>query len=86
MQPTVSFQPDLAVMPPSAVTNDNLIHVGTPTPLNDPEQPTQVTAKRTPRMLTRLKTYNTPGILDQPVQSEDTDAGPRRSQRLKNDS
>ena len=84
--PTVSSQPtlepDLAAMPPSTV-DDDIIPVDTPTPLNDSEQPTRVTPKRAPRMLTNLKTYNKPGLLDQPIQSEDTDTGPRRSHRLK---
>lgn len=93
IRPTVRFQhtsePEPAVMPPSTVRcNDAIpskdIVTDRPTSLNDSKQPTQATAKRPPRMLTGLQTYNTPGLLDQPIHSEDTDTGPRRSQRLKN--
>ena len=62
-------------------------------PVNDIlETDTPVThsvPKRPARMLTGLQTFNKPGLLEQPtippIQSEDVEPSPRRSQRLKDE-
>jgi hypothetical protein len=88
IRPTVRFQhtsePEPAVMPPSTVIGNDDIPAKDIISVADRPTSLNKTSKSPPRMLTGLKTYNTPGLLEQPIQSEDTDTGPRRSQRLKN--